>query len=169
MKKSILLFVGFVSASTTFALIKSLKRNKNQISFNDKNNNLVIKEDNKESQIIDTNIKKTKEKTIELDYSKFNSAQIQQIRWGLEDGLDVSLYAKPELDHRIMHEIKKRFQWEKGSMITYYTKPESDFFKMNKILDTFEKIWYENKKKDICTKHKYLFFCFHLYIINLYN
>ncbi len=29
----------------------------------------------------------------------FNEKQLKEIRWGLEKGLDVSVYAKPEFDY----------------------------------------------------------------------
>ncbi len=37
----------------------------------------------------------------------FNEKQLKEIRWGLEKGLDVSVYAKPEFDYAQMEEIRK--------------------------------------------------------------
>ena len=41
-----------------------------------------------------------------LDFSLFNDEQKRQIESGLEDGLDVSWYAKPEFDWWKMYEIR---------------------------------------------------------------
>ena len=38
--------------------------------------------------------------------NNFNKEQLNQMLWGLEDNLDVSLYAKPELSWKQMLKIK---------------------------------------------------------------
>ena len=52
------------------------------------------------------------------EYTKFNEKQMMEIRLGLEKGLDVSLYAKPEFDQYQMEEI--RLCLEKGLDISPY-------------------------------------------------
>ena len=38
--------------------------------------------------------------------TEFNGEQMKQIRWGLEDNLDVSVYAKSNLTHNQMNVIR---------------------------------------------------------------
>ena len=95
-------------------------------------------------------------------YSDFNSYQINQIRKGLEHGLDVSVYAKPmfsgaQMDIIRMGLIKKldvsiyakpEFEWEqmneirkgleKGLDVSIYAKPEFEWGQMNCILQGLE-------------------------------
>ena len=66
-----------------------------------------------------------------LNSTRFNYAQINQIRYGLEDGVDVSIYARPELDSDKMREI--RLGLKAGIDISSYVKPELSFLEMNKI------------------------------------
>ena len=39
-------------------------------------------------------------------FNQFNESQIIQIRWGLEEHLDVSIYAKTDFDFLQMREIR---------------------------------------------------------------
>ncbi len=48
--------------------------------------------------------------------------QMEEIRMGLEAGLDVSLYARPEFDWEQMQEI--RLGLEDGLDVSVYAKPE---------------------------------------------
>ena len=68
---------------------------------------------------------------------KFNSQQMKQIRIGLENRLDVSIYAKPEFDDDQMWEI--RFGLEKGLDVSIYAKPEFDWSQMRQIRYGLEK------------------------------
>ena len=43
----------------------------------------------------------------------WDKEQLLQVLWGLEDGLDVSIYAKKEIDWREMKEIRERLLREK--------------------------------------------------------
>ena len=52
------------------------------------------------------------------EYIKFNEKQLKEIRLGLEKGLDVSIYAKPEFNNLQMKEI--RLCLEKGLDISLY-------------------------------------------------
>ena len=56
---------------------------------------------------------------------EFKGSQMEQIRFGLEKGLDVSVYAKPEFDSKQMREIRLRL--EKGLDVNTYTKPKFDW------------------------------------------
>ena len=40
-------------------------------------------------------------------FNQFDKGQQEQIRKGLEDNLDISIYAKPELNYYQMHQIRK--------------------------------------------------------------
>ena len=45
--------------------------------------------------------------------NNFNKEQLNQMLWGLEDNLDVSLYAKPEIQHSEMKEIRRNLLKDK--------------------------------------------------------
>ena len=47
---------------------------------------------------------------------EFNIHQMRQIITGLEDKLDVSIYAKPELSFREMETIREKL-WEKSTQL----------------------------------------------------
>ena len=68
---------------------------------------------------------------------KFNYSQKEQISFGLQKGLDVSIYAKPEFDDDQMWEI--RFGLEKGLDVSIYAKPEFDWSQMRQIRYGLEK------------------------------
>lgn len=48
---------------------------------------------------------------------------MQQIRVGLEEKLDISLYAKPEFNHLQMYQIRKGLE-EKILDVSIHAKPE---------------------------------------------
>ena len=54
--------------------------------------------------------------------SELSSAQVNEIREGLEAGLDVSVYARPEFDWVQMNEIRKGLK--AGLDVSVYAKPE---------------------------------------------
>ena len=56
---------------------------------------------------------------------KFNYSQKEQISFGLEEGLDVSIYAKPEFDSKQMREIC--LSLKKGLDVNIYAKPKFDW------------------------------------------
>ena len=56
---------------------------------------------------------------------------MREIRLGLEKGLDVSIYAKPEYDWMQMEEI--RLGLEKDIDVSEYAKPEYDWMQMEEI------------------------------------
>lgn len=62
---------------------------------------------------------------------KFNYSQKKQISFGLQKGLDISIYAKPEFDEDQMCEI--RFGLEKGLNAHIYAKPEFNYEQMRQI------------------------------------
>ena len=62
---------------------------------------------------------------------KFNYSQKEQIRFGLEKGLDISIYAKPEFKGSQMEQI--RFGLEKGLNAHIYAKPEFNYEQMRQI------------------------------------
>ena len=62
---------------------------------------------------------------------KFNYSQKEQISFGLQKGLDISIYAKPEFESSQMEQI--RFGLEKGLNAHIYAKPEFDYEQMRQI------------------------------------
>ena len=62
---------------------------------------------------------------------KFNYSQKEQISFGLQKGLDISIYAKPEFKGSQMEQI--RFGLEKGLNVHIYAKPEFDYEQMRQI------------------------------------
>ena len=62
---------------------------------------------------------------------KFNNSQKEQISFGLQKGLDISIYAKPEFNRWQMEQI--RFGLEKGLNVHIYAKPEFDYEQMRQI------------------------------------
>lgn len=62
---------------------------------------------------------------------KFNGLQMEQIRLGLENGLDVSVYAKPEFEDYQMREIRRGL--ENGLDVNTYVKPEFDWRQIQQI------------------------------------
>ena len=62
---------------------------------------------------------------------KFNNSQKEQISFGLQKGLDISIYAKPEFKGSQMEQI--RFGLEKGLNAHIYAKPEFDYEQMRQI------------------------------------
>ena len=62
---------------------------------------------------------------------KFNYSQKEQISFGLQKGLDISIYAKPEFNGSQMEQI--RFGLEKGLNAHIYAKPEFDYEQMRQI------------------------------------
>ena len=52
---------------------------------------------------------------------KFNNEQLSQIKKGINSGLDVSIYAKPEFTYGQMSEIRKGL--EKRLDVSIYAKP----------------------------------------------
>ena len=74
---------------------------------------------------IDEVMKKIKES------GKFNYSQKEQISFGLQKGLDISIYAKPEFKGSQMEQI--RFGLEKGLNVSIYAKPEFDYEQMRQI------------------------------------
>ena len=53
---------------------------------------------------------------------------MREIRYGLEDNLDVSVYAKSEFDYNQMFEIRKGL--EDNLNVSVYAKPELDLKEM---------------------------------------
>ena len=68
---------------------------------------------------------------------KFNNSQKEQISFGLQKGLDISIYAKPEFDSKQMREI--RIGLENGLDVSIYAKPEFNWLQMNTIRYGLEK------------------------------
>lgn len=78
----------------------------------------------------------------ELDISiyakpEFNKWQMEQIRFGLEKGLDVSVYAKAEFNAEQMRQI--RYGLEKDIDVNIYANPEFDSVQMGEIRLSLEK------------------------------
>ena len=68
---------------------------------------------------------------------KFNYSQKEQIRFGLEKGLNVHIYAKPEFDYEQMRQI--RLGLEQGLDVNVYAKAEFNNIQMQKIRLSLEK------------------------------
>ena len=62
---------------------------------------------------------------------KLNNDQMEQIRLGLLDNLDVSIYTKHEFTWTEMEEIRKGLKY--GLDVSIYAKPEYDFAQMKEI------------------------------------
>lgn len=68
---------------------------------------------------------------------KFNYSQKEQISFGLQKGLDISIYAKPEFNKWQMEQI--RFGLEKGLDVSVYAKKEFNSEQMRQIRYGLEK------------------------------
>ena len=68
---------------------------------------------------------------------KFNYSQKEQISFGLQKGLDISIYAKPEFDYEQMRQI--RLGLERGLDVNIYAKTEFDWIQMQEIRLSLEK------------------------------
>lgn len=69
-----------------------------------------------------------------LEYDKvhdFDDLQMKEIRLGLADGLDVSVYAKHEFDNQQMKEIRSGLI--DGLNVSIYAKPELSWQQMDEI------------------------------------
>ena len=66
------------------------------------------------------------------DDPKFDREQQDEIRYGLEKGLDVSVYAKPEFSARQM--VRIRYGLERGLDVSVYAKPEFSAEQMTEII-----------------------------------
>lgn len=62
---------------------------------------------------------------------------MSQIRQGLENGLDVSWYAKPEFDYKQMEQI--RLGLEEGLDVSYYANPKITIYRIVKIKNALSK------------------------------
>ena len=69
--------------------------------------------------------------------SEFNNWQMEQIRFGLEKGLNAHIYAKPEFDYEQMRQI--RLGLERGLDVSIYAKTEFDWSQMQEIRLSLEK------------------------------
>ena len=70
-------------------------------------------------------------------FNQFDRNQIIEIRWGLEDNLNVSIYAKSEFDYLQMYEIKEGLK--DNLDVSIYAKPEYDWREMKQIREKLEK------------------------------
>lgn len=68
---------------------------------------------------------------------KFNYSQKEQISFGLQKGLDISIYAKPEFYWDQMEQI--RFGLEEGLDVSIYANPKFDSMQMGEIRIGLEK------------------------------
>lgn len=68
---------------------------------------------------------------------KFNNSQKEQISFGLQKGLDISIYTKPEFDWNQMEQI--RFGLEHGLDVSIYAKAKFDSYQMLQIRRGLEK------------------------------
>ena len=89
----------------------------------------------------DIKIKKNKEKgaekKMEILNSKFNDLQLEQIRLGLEEDLDISKYADPKFSSHQMDEIQYGLSEELD--ISKYADPKFDWAQMREIRQGLEK------------------------------
>ena len=67
---------------------------------------------------------------------KFNRDQMEQIRKGLEQGLDVSIYANPKYDRNQMKQIRNGL--EQGLDVSIYADPQYDWRQMREIRTDLE-------------------------------
>lgn len=77
-------------------------------------------------------------KLIETEWAEqFSRLQVEQIQWGLKDGVDVSIYAITEFDYQQMRAI--RFGLKAGLDVSIYAKPEYDASQMGEIQEGLAK------------------------------
>ena len=69
-------------------------------------------------------------------FNQFNKSQQKEIRLGLEEGLNISWYAKPEFNRHQMRQIITGL--EDKLDVSIYAKPELSFREMETIR---EKLW----------------------------
>ena len=102
--------------------------------------------DSKQEEQIRTGLQKGLDVSI---YAKleFSAEQMCQIKQGLEEYLDVSVYAKPEFDWSQMGEI--RIGLKKELDVTIYAKPEFDREQMREIRLGLEKSTAKSKDSDL--------------------
>ena len=86
--------------------------------------------------MLDINKMREKQASVKegLEYDKvhdFDDLQMEEIRLGLTDGLDVSVYAKHEFDSEQMSEI--RLGLADGLDVSVYAKPELSWKQMEEI------------------------------------
>ncbi len=70
-------------------------------------------------------------KEYELKLENFNYEQMQEIRQGLKQGVDVSIYANPKFDDDQMRQIRKGL--EKELDVSIYANPEFNWEQMEQI------------------------------------
>ena len=66
-----------------------------------------------------------------IDKYFFNESKKEEIRLGIENGIDVSIYANPEFDYRQMVQILKGL--ENNIDVTTYLNPTIEWEQMEKI------------------------------------
>lgn len=71
---------------------------------------------------------KKEDKANNIDKNKYDSWQMKQITMGLDEGLDVSIYANPKYDAWQMSEIRIGIQ--RGLDVSVYADPEYNYSKM---------------------------------------
>ena len=69
-------------------------------------------------------------------FNQFNYFQQQEIKQGLQDNLDVSIYAKEEFTGKQMEQI--RLGLEQGLNVSSYAKTEYSWEQMKKIREKLE-------------------------------
>ena len=70
-------------------------------------------------------------------FNQFSEAQQEQIMLGLEENLDVSIYAKSKYNFQQMDQI--RFGLKNNLDVSVYAKPEFDLWQMDEIIKGLEK------------------------------
>lgn len=76
-----------------------------------------------------------------FDSSDFDEYQINQIRKGLKQGLDVSVYADPRYSKWQMDQIRRGL--EEGLDVSTYANPKYDSEKMEKIRKGLESVYFD--------------------------
>lgn len=84
-----------------------------------------------------------------LDLSQFNEKQLQQIQFGIEKNLDVSIYANPEYNSDQMEVIRLGLAW--GLDVSKYANPKFDCDSMWEIEDGLQ----QNINVDIYANPKF--------------
>lgn len=89
-------------------------------------------------------------KFIEHHFKAFNEGSVMVIREGIEQGLDISMYAKPGLTYFKMEEIRKGL--EEGLDVSWYADPKFSSFQMGEIRKGLEQCvdvsWYTDPTYD---------------------
>lgn len=77
------------------------------------------------------NLGKNEQDSKEINFSDFDESEILQINMGLKEGLDISAYARKELDYQQMEQI--RLGLKDCLDVACYSNPKFNYMQMEEI------------------------------------